>query len=260
MKKRKKVENIVSFLLSALVSFVFLLNSSLHPWEGQWTTTDSSVFKTVSFMMSNGYMPYKDTFDHKGPLLYIINFFGDKIEFFKGVWMFEFIAITITFFFIFKIARIKSTKFPAILSSFLAISLLFDYLEYGNLVEEYAMPLISIALFLFLDYLINNKISSFRIFVSGFAFGAVLLLRPNMITVWIVFCFAILLIKVIYKDYKSIQQFILWFLIGALTIIIPITIWLSINGALYKFIEDYLIFNIQYTSLEGGRGSVKNLV
>ena len=29
-------------------------------------------------MMEKGYMPYRDSFDHKGPLLYFLNFIGNK--------------------------------------------------------------------------------------------------------------------------------------------------------------------------------------
>ena len=56
------------------LSFVFLFNSPLHPWIRGESTTDSSVFRTVAMMMRYGYMPYRDSFDHKGPLLYIIEF------------------------------------------------------------------------------------------------------------------------------------------------------------------------------------------
>ena len=60
---------IVLFIL--LVTFLFLQNSPLSIWRGGETGTDSSVFRTVALMMRRGGMPYRDTFDHKGPLLFI---------------------------------------------------------------------------------------------------------------------------------------------------------------------------------------------
>ena len=47
-------------LFFGVMSFIFLLNSPLHPWVGGDTDIDSSVFRTVSLMMRNGYMPYRD--------------------------------------------------------------------------------------------------------------------------------------------------------------------------------------------------------
>ena len=54
-----------------LITFVFLLKSPLHIWNRADAGIDSSVFQTIALMMDNGYVPYRDTFDHKGPLIYI---------------------------------------------------------------------------------------------------------------------------------------------------------------------------------------------
>ena len=66
------VEKLVAVFFSFLFSVIFLIKSPLHPWVGDVAQTDSSVFKTVALMMEKGFMPYKDSFDHKGPFLYII--------------------------------------------------------------------------------------------------------------------------------------------------------------------------------------------
>ena len=75
-KKRSLIssnqENIIAFLVSTVIAFFFLLKSWQHPWLNMETGTDSSVFKTIAMMMEKGYMPYRDSFDHKGPLLYIL--------------------------------------------------------------------------------------------------------------------------------------------------------------------------------------------
>lgn len=85
--KRNK-ETAIALILSAVLAFLFLLNSPLHLWRCAPSGIDSSVFKTVALMMDKGYMPYKDTFDHKGPLLYAINYWGLKIAYYRGVWVF----------------------------------------------------------------------------------------------------------------------------------------------------------------------------
>lgn len=60
MKKavgNSRVEYGIAMLVCAIVSFFFLLNSPLHPWNGTEPATDSSVFKAIAFMMEKGYMP-----------------------------------------------------------------------------------------------------------------------------------------------------------------------------------------------------------
>lgn len=171
----------------AIMSFFFMLKSPLHPWIGGDTGTDDSVFKTVALMMEKGYMPYRDSFDHKGPLLYILNWIGNKISSYSGIWVIEFLFMTGTFFMIYKISRLKCNISSSIIVTMFSVSLLFEYFKGGNLTEEYAMIFIAIALYIFLDYLINHKVTKIRLLVCGFSFGAVLFLRANMIPVWIVF-------------------------------------------------------------------------
>ena len=251
----KNRENMIALLIAAVFAFFFLLNSPIHIWRLADTTTDSSVFKTVALMMDKGYMPYKDTFDHKGPLIYVLNYWGLKISYYRGVWLFEMIFMAITLFMLYKIARLKTKYSSSFLIVLSAMSLLFGYFEKGNFTEEYAMPFIAIGVYIFLDYLLNNRISWYRIAISGFSMGAVCMLRPNMIAVWIVFCLAIFFREILEKDWNRLGQFVLWFIIGFLLIVLPFAVWLVSNGSLQSCIEDYIFFNMRYSSEAGGRAT-----
>jgi uncharacterized protein (TIGR02328 family) len=37
--------------------------------------------RVFAFMVDKGYMPYRDTFDHKGPYVYLLNMLGEKISY-----------------------------------------------------------------------------------------------------------------------------------------------------------------------------------
>ena len=197
-------------------------------------------------------MPYKDTFDHKGPLIYVLNYWGLKISYYRGVWLFEMIFMTITLFMLYKIARLRTKWASSLLVVLTAMSLLFGYFEKGNFTEEYAMPFIAIGVYIFLDYLLNGQISRLRIAISGFSMGAVCMLRPNMIAVWIVFCAAIFFRKIWVREWKQLGQFVLWFIIGFLLMVLPFVVWLVANDALQSCFEDYILFNMHYSSAEGG--------
>lgn len=250
----ENLENLVAMIISGIASFFFLMKSPLHPWIGGTTATDSSVFKTIAMIMEKGGMPYVDSFDHKGPLLYILNWLGNRISQYRGIWVIEFLSLTITIFVIYKIARLVCGKSASTVTTFMAISLLFNYFDQGNLTEEYAMPCISVALFIFLDYFLHKSISSVRLLVCGFCCGCVLLLRPNMVSMWFAMCIGVLIQSIVIdKQWKKIISFLLWFILGAVIIVFPIGIWLLVNGALNQCIQDYIIFNMVYNSPEGGR-------
>lgn len=250
---KKYIENLLTILFAGVVSFFFLLKSPLHPWIGSETGTDSSVFKTIALAMEKGFMPYKDSFDHKGPLLYILNFCGNKISEYKGIWLIELLFMTITLVMIYKITRLSCRISSSIIITFTSLALLFNYFEGGNLTEEYAMPFIAISLFIFLDYFLNGSISTLRLILCGLCLGGTLLLRPNMISLWLVMCFSIFVKEIFLKNWNSIIHYIVFFILGVLLIILPVLIWLMLKGALADCWNDYILFNMSYTSETGGR-------
>ena len=223
------------------------MQSPLNIWNtAGYGGIDSSVFQTVAFYMSKGYMPYKDVFDHKGPLIYIYNWIGMQISYGRGIWLLEYVSLFITFFILYKIARLTSPPFLSALTLFISGSGLFGYFQGGNLTEEYALPFLSVGVLIFTDFFLNNKISKIRLILSGFCFGAVCLLRINMISVWVAFPIAVLIKCIHEKNIVQIRKLSFYFGLGTLTIIIPILSWLICNGAFAEFISDYLIFNILY--------------
>ena len=249
----KKVKNnyisIIVVFVILLLTFIITMQSPLNIFSNKLISgTDSSVFRTVAYYMREGLMPYKDIFDHKGPIIYILNYIGMAISYNRGIWLIEFLSMSISLSFIYKTARLYCNKFLSILILILASSPLFLFFEQGNLTEEYALPFISISFFIFLDYLKNNKISSFRLIACGISFGSVCLLRINMIPLWIVFCISIFIKELKDKNIRQLLRFCLYFILGILIIILPIFIWLIINDAFIPFFESYILFNLKYTS------------
>ena len=96
-------KEVICTLLIALITFVFSLQCSPNLWYNVEAGTDSSVFRTVAMMMDRGYVPYRDTFDHKGPFIYILNWLGMQISYYRGIWLIEFAALFGTFLYMYKI-------------------------------------------------------------------------------------------------------------------------------------------------------------
>ena len=241
-------KDLIIFASFLVVTFIFLSNSPLHIWDTGEGGMDSSVFRTIGMMMKNGYMPYLNSFDHKGPLLFLYNFFGGLINGQSGVWYIEFISLYISICYFFKIARLRCNRILSYIVTIIASTMLIGYFDGGNLTEEYALPFIVVSLYIFLDYVFNNNVDKKRLVLCGLSMGGVLLLRPNMIGTWIVFCIYILIDCIRKKKYQELKSFILYFLIGIAIIIIPVLIWLGINGALSDFFNAYITFNFNYAA------------
>lgn len=246
--KTKLILNSLIFIFLLCITFLFLFKSPLHPWVKSDSGVDSSVFKSIAVMMDNGLMPYKDTFDHKGPLLYIINFIGYKLGGYCGIWYVEFISLFVSLIIAYKIARFKCNKSSSLVVVFLFLTLLYNFIEDGNFIEEYSIPFICGSLYIFLDYILNDKVTNLRLILCGLSFGGCLMLRPNTIALWIVFCLVILIKCLFEKKYKDLFKFIFYFVIGISIIVVPLVLWLYFNDSLIAFWECYIKFNFSYTN------------
>ncbi len=238
-------------LYSLLLAIPLLLDSPLNFLTNFGEPgTDSSVFRTVALYMDRGYMPYKDTFDHKGPLIYLYNWLGMQISYWRGIWIIELVSMAATLFLLYQIARKVSGPVLSALAAAAAGASLYALFSGGNFTEEYAMPFIAGGLLIFIDYFENRVITRRRLFLCGFCFGAVCMLRVNMAGIWVVFCIAVLIRALKEKQTAAvIPGFLLWFLCGAGAVILPFVIWLAAGGALTAFFECYINFNLLYSSV-----------
>lgn len=236
------------FVFLFYMTFVLMSKSPLHFWVGEEAEADSAVFNTIAMAMDKGYIPYRDRFDHKGPLLYLLNYLGRQISPYRGIWLIEFVTVFFTFYLMYRIGCLCCHNLHAAILLLFTSAPLFDYYCHGNMVEEFSMPFIALSLYLFLDYLMNHKITKCRLILCGASLGAVCLLRLNMISVWIVFCIAITASLLKQKKYANLLHFIQYFLLGFLVFVLPFLLWLAYHSALKAFWEQYIIFNKTYCS------------
>ena len=84
MMKPQIKNRIPGMLFSLLLAAVFVLffgecNTPLGPRVG----SDNAMYLTMGTALANGYAPYSDIFDHKGPLLFLLQMLP---QLFNGGW------------------------------------------------------------------------------------------------------------------------------------------------------------------------------
>ena len=247
---------VVILAVAALLS----MQSSNHPWRAEETTTDSSVFIYVAREMQRGGMPYRDTFDHKGPLIYLINALALRLPGSYGLWMIELAVLAATFALMYRCARLRCGRIAALLAVVLSAGPLHIYYSRGNFTETYALPCLAGALLIFLDYFENDRVNRRRLALCGFSLGVVCLLRINMAALWAVMCVGVLVRCAARRDWRSLGRFILWFAAGFAAAVLPALIWLAANGAMGAFVEDYLLFNLRYSAARGDEEAVRGFL
>ncbi|MBR5179711.1 MAG: hypothetical protein IKW90_13055 [Lachnospiraceae bacterium] len=263
MKKLAKILETKQPVVYSCIFFIAVLMSftaTNNPFLIGNTGIDSSVFNYVARVILKGGMPYRDTFDHKGPLIYLIDALGQFINKGLGVWFIELAFIFVIFLLTYKVAKLLGCNnvraLLVVIISMLSFAL---YYEGGNFVEEFACLFILLQLYIFIQFFNGQEISTGQLIVSGISFGAVCFLRINMVSLWVVMCIGVLIKCIRDKKPQMLIRFILWFLAGVCMITLPIVIWLIAGDALKPFLEDYFSFNFMYSSYSEN-GNLINIV
>lgn len=266
---KRKLQSILIVIFLVIIAFLICMNSPVNPIATNMEDyTDSSVFKYIGWSMTQGKVPYIELFDHKGPMIYFINYIGTIISQTNGIWIIEFVFMCISLYFTYKLARKFTSKFAALLITLITFMPMRTYFDGGNLTEEYALPFQIIALNIFFDFFLHPekysgekkedsvlkldfKWFNIPVFICGICFSCVLFLRPNMISVWFVFCIMVFMHCILEKKRQELIKFIISFIGGILVVAIPIAIYLICHGAWQDFVNDYILFNMKYSNNTG---------
>lgn len=253
-KENSWSEKIIVFVVFIVAGFLIVCTGEFNPFIEIECKTDSAVFQTVAMMMKRGGMPYRDSFDHKGPLMYIIDYVGMSINPRFGIGLIEVFALAISFFYMYKTVRVvyETPSSISFISVVLSSVFLLAYYKGGNYTEEFAMPCIAISLYIFLDYLKNGRVNRLKIVLCGMGFSMVCFLRINMISVWVIFAIAVLVVCLLEREYSKLIDFSICFVGGILFIAIPIIGWMYFKGIIKDCYNSYILFNTSYVSNYAG--------
>ena len=241
---RKLIFVLIIVTILFAVAFVVSLESAWNPVFPFKKPVDGSVFEYVAKVMLYGGNMYKDTFDHKGPLLYFFNCLGIILHS-NGIWIIEYIALVITSVLVYSTFRLLSGKFLSCIGTVYILLFISYYICQGNFSEEFSLPFVVCSLYIFAKYYIKG-VSNIAVIICGFCCGCTFLLRQNLIAIWCTFCIYILYAE--RHNLRKIRNYVLFFLLGVLLIFLPVFLYLCIKGILCDFWKEYFLFNFLYSS------------
>lgn len=244
VKSKKRISLAIIYVFLLAIAFGITSYSSTLVHTTFCSAYDSYAYRYMGMLMAKGGIPYIDAFDNKGPVLYLIEYFGYVINREYGIYLLEMAFVYAFLILQFKICSKFLDSFRALICTLLSVSIL-SFTFVGNMCEEYSLFFISVGMYVFIEYFVFHRTSRFLLIVSGFSFGCVLLIRPNMVVMWGVLCVAVIINEII-SNYKIPIGYMISFVLGLLIILIPILIWLITNGALVECYKDYILSNFNY--------------
>lgn len=248
MKKKKGLEYLLIFGIAFIVITIASKNSPLYKFNDWW---DANAFMSVGKSWIQGIIPYRDLFEQKGPVLYLIYAFGSLVSrtSFIGVYLLEIISLMVTLIFVNKIIKlfIKDNNYQILGLIMFAFSTVFlKTFGHGGSAEEFTMPLLMISLYYFTNYLKvdNYHISKKIIFLNGLIAGIVLWIKYSLLGFWFIFAASIFFIYLFNKKFKEafISAFI--FLSGMFITTIPWLVYFASIQALDDLFNVYFLVNM----------------
>lgn len=248
----EKKAGIILIMLGFLGAAIFIaMASTLNPWSMKLPHLDSAVWLRCAVEMKQGKTIYVDVWDHKGPVLFAIQYLGLTLtpHSLTGIWLLECLCIFLLLWSFYLVAGlISERRFVRFLASVLSLHSFYYFYQQGNCVEEWALPLIGFSLYFFVKYLKTERIIIREIVLAGAFMGLSFLLNGNLVAVW--GCFVpVIGIKLIWqKKWKELGQCVLCFGGGFAAVVAVVLLVLGFQGALGAFMEAYFGFNSSYVS------------
>ena len=193
---------------------------------------DQSVFVYVAKGILQGEVPYLDRWDHKGPLLYLINLIGLIIDENWGMWVIQGLFLLGSVWLSFSTLKKVFGTLPALFALAVFLTLFRKFTPPGNFAEQFGLLFQFLALYLFIrsEEQCRSDHTQIRFPLLHICIGALgaasFLLKPNLVALWI----ALGIYWVIMRG-TSLHRLI-WAVAGGGTVLILVAAFFKSLGAL----------------------------
>ena len=235
-----------AFLLRFSYSTSFL-------WPG-YCGYDSAIFQTIGKYWAEGSVPYRDLFDHKGPLIFFIDMIGYLLWGRAGILVPQTISLAAALFFLYKLGRVYLPRPGAAGAALAALVYLARTFDEGNMTEEYALPFIAASLWLAARWCEEQKRDPAAphpwryAAVYGLSFGAILLLRVTSAVSIGSFVLVIALYTLARKQWVTLAKNAAAFLGGFAAVTAPFCVYFAAYGALGRMLYGTIGYNLLYAT------------
>lgn len=253
----KELFAVLFVLVTAVLSITFLSKSSpLYPFN-DWD--DPNCFFTVGKAMANGQVLYRDIFEQKGPVLYMLHSLAYFISgtTFLGVYFIEIAAAFAFLYFVYKTlslfcrGKILFAIFPFAMLTYSSMSFCC-----GDSAEELSVAFIMSCLYLAIRALKKNIDLPLKdAFLIGLMLSFVLWIKFTMLGFFIGFVAAFVIMYIRDKKFIQLLRSALSVIAGILVGSLPVFVYFIANNAFKDLFEVYFYDNIFLYSVSGNDSS-----
>lgn len=229
---------------------LMLFGSMASPLFPLHTGVDQNTFLTVGRAMCEGDVLYRDIFEQKGPLLYVLHALAYRIDSggFFGVYLLEVLSFWGYLLLLRKIAAEFVSDSAALAASALSgwLTVISYAFSRGDNAEEFCLPLLAIGLLGLIRYTESDRdIPLFAVsLLAGACAGCVLWIKFTMLGFYIAWVLCVFCIALRRGGIKTALLAVGEFLLGMLLATLPWLLYFLWHNALYSLWEVYFYANI----------------
>lgn len=282
---------------AAVLITLFSRSSFLYPFNN-WA--DTNVYMTIGREMLRGAVPYRDLFDHKGVLWYILYMIANLIstKTFLGLYLIEIFSFSIFLFYSWKLLDIfcPALYSPAVLPLLGCLITVSDAFGMGGSAEEIHLSLAAAGLYYLIRFIrdtdaglsprknaglgerpspfaaphkdsalcrpekIDPAISCPVLYLNGIFAGCVFWSKYSLLGFWFAWMASVFFLLVFRKEWKRGLTGCLVFLLGMLTVSIPCLLYLLATGSFSDFWNTYFVINLRYANMTEYHSLTKQLL
>lgn len=201
--------------------------------------------------MLSGKVLYKDFFEQKGLIAYVLYAIAWKIvpNSFHGIYLLEIIFATFYYIYTYKtlniLSRTQTTENFFIAALACASSYLSITLEHGAELEEFSLPFLAYLLFHFINYLHNNvEIKKSVYFIVGIHVGLIFWSKYLCLALHVIIIIYCSVLYVQKKQYRQLKDMLLFGFFGFIITSMPVLIYFLQTNSFNDMIQVYFIENI----------------
>ena len=240
---------VVLFLLLTAFLTIFLISrcSPFYPFN-DWS--DPNTMFTVGKGVLKGYVPYRDLYEQKGPMLIFLHTFAAAVSYdsFIGIWILEPFFCFAFLFFAYKTAALFTGKKSLLIIPFLT-ALIYSSQPFraGDSAEEFALPMLAYAFYIGCRTLTEKEMPSEKeYFFIGLGAGFVFWLKYSMTGMYLAWFLIMLFYSLSRHKGQAFGEGLLLIISGVLLITLPIALYFAANNALTALFEAYFYNNFVY--------------
>lgn len=253
----RKRETFIGAALALLMAVVFSLifytcNTPLGPAVG----SDNAMYLTMGTALAKGYAPYTDIFDHKGPLLFILQMIPQLFT--SGYSTLAVFVQEVLFLWtcLLVLARMgRKLGVPAILVQLCYLAIYAPLTDGANLTEEYANLFTLMGFDVMLSVFGEGFDEEKPLFKPAFAIGVMamfcFMLRANNMLPLCAGVGALAMYFIFMKKWQALGSCAAGFVLGCVVAFAPIALWLLHYGAFGDMIYGAFKHNMMYAETQG---------